>query len=417
MSGRRPRILITAIALLTSLLALSCPARAVPDTARHNDISMRISPTYITTEVRDGDFIGPITVSNTGTLPLDIQGFIKEGGHDENGIPIFSGAGSQTFSKGIFLTLEPAEFRLMQGESKSIKVRAHVAPGFSGGAYPVILFRGRLTERKNETALHASSQVGVLTLITVESDRKEEQLETASSVTAIAVSQDPSDDSIVVSAICENQGDIHTDFSGTATMKYCDGQLGSQIQLAPVVCLPGCKRIVTGRFKPSKISKGIYIAEVLVTAKGKILPSIPVALEVADTGMVSTVHMDLTHPQDSQPQTQADYIVPKISAFTVANKSIEERLPIEVCLQNPYETSVRSIGYVEILDSRHKRVGLMAFNGGTMPPGGTKIVRIAFIEPLLPGYYTAQVTLQMGNKRRHAQAAFVVAGSELGHEG
>ena len=225
------------------------------------------------------------------------------------------------------------------------------------------------------------------------------------------------DDSILVSAICENRGDIHANLLGTAVIRYCDGQPAFQTQLMPTLCLPGYKRIITGRFSPSGLSKGVYIAEVIVTAQGKVLPSIPIALKVGDNGVVKTAHMNIRHPQDAQPQTQIDFTVPKISAFTVSGKSVEEELPIEVYLQNPYETGVSSIGYVEIWDYQLKRVGLMAFDGGTIPPGGTKVVRIAFMEPLPPGYYTAKVTLQMGNEHRHAQAAFIVASSTLGHEG
>ena len=132
MSGKHSLALIATIALLMSLLALSCSAQAIPEAASHGGMSMRISPTYITAQVRDGDFIGPITVSNTGVLPLDIEGFVTEGGHDENGIPILSGSENHKLPKGIVLTLEPAKFRLMQGESRSIKVNAHVPPGFSG---------------------------------------------------------------------------------------------------------------------------------------------------------------------------------------------------------------------------------------------------------------------------------------------
>lgn len=417
MYGKVLSTVIAAVTILMCLLCSPCPARELPDAMSDHSISVRISPTYIVKEVRNKDSIGPVTVSNTGTVSLDIQGFVSAGSHDENGVPVFLGSSKDSNShEGVSLILEPGEFTLKPGESKAVEVTAQVSPGFSGGAYPIIVFRGRPIEREPSSALNTSSQVGVLTLISVSSGGKQSQLNATQTLTSASLSQDPVDKSILVSVICENQGNIHTNLCGTAAMRYHDGRLASLTELEPAICLPGCKRIVSGRFMPSKLTKGVYIAEILLTAQGRAVPSVPVAFEVSDNGMVNAIHMDLSQPGDSWQEARTDHIVPRISSFSVSNDSTGYGLPVEVCLQNPYETDVGSIGYIEILDYKLERVGLMAFHGGTMPPGGTKTVRMAFDKPLPPGYYTAKVTLQMGNTRRHAHTAFAVAGSVSGYE-
>ncbi len=111
---------------------------------------------------------------------------------------------SNASANGVLLTLEPTEFRLMPGgESRSIKVRAHVSRGFSGGAYPIILLTRKPAGGEQAEEIHARSQVGVLTLITVAAGRKQEQICASTDITSIVLSQDPVDKSITVSAICE----------------------------------------------------------------------------------------------------------------------------------------------------------------------------------------------------------------------
>ncbi len=293
--GRGFRVLALIIVLI-GLPALSCSARAMQDATSHRNVSMRVSPTYIVAEVSDGDFIGPVKVSNTGSLPLDFQGFISEGGHDENGVPLFLEPMSDTLRDGVFLTLEPAEFKLMPGESRWIKVRAHVSPAFSGGAYPIIVFQGKPAKGTQSRELFTSAQVGVLTLITITSRRKQDSIYASANIESVSISQDPVDKSITVSAICENQGNIHTNLSGTAVIRSYLGQPASLAKLTPALCLPGHKRVITARFKPFNLNRGIYIAEVLVKAEGNAFPSIPVAFQVADNGMISAIHMDLAHP-------------------------------------------------------------------------------------------------------------------------
>ena len=210
MSEKRRFPVLAIIIVLISLPALSRSAHALPNAMSHRNISMRVSPTYIVAEVCDGDFIGPIKVSNTGSLPLDLQGLISEGGHDENGIPIFSDLRGDTLNCGVILTFEPAEFRLMPGESRWIKVRAHVSAAFSGGAYPIIVFQGQPAKGMHSRELLTSAQVGVLTLITVTSRGKQDSIYASANIESVTLSQDPVDRSIIVSATCENQGNIHT---------------------------------------------------------------------------------------------------------------------------------------------------------------------------------------------------------------
>lgn len=280
---------------ILSMLALSrCPTAASYNVAR-GGISVRVSPTYITSQVSDGDLIGPIYVSNAGSLPLDLQGFIYEGGHDENGIPVFSKPikGEDTLTRGVSLTLEPAEFTLMPGESRPIKVKAHVTPTFSGGAYPIIVFQGQPLRNTQPREPSTSARVAVLTLLTVEPNTKQDSVSTSASIESVVLSQDPVDKSVTISAICKNEGNIHTNLRGTAVIKSYLGHVASVTTLEPVVCLPGYKRAITARFAPFDLDQGIYIAELFVNAEGTEQLSIPVAFQVAENGMITTIDMDL----------------------------------------------------------------------------------------------------------------------------
>ena len=233
---------------ILSMLALSGAYCSILQCSARRNIS-RVSPTYITSQVSDGDLIGPIHVSNTGSLPLDLQGFIYEGGHDENGIPVFSKPikGEDTLTRGVSLTLEPAEFTLMPGESRPIKVKAHVTPTFSGGAYPIIVFQGQPLRNTQPREPSTSARVAVLTLLTVEPNTKQDSVSTSASIESVVLSQDPVDKSVTISAICKNEGNIHTNLRGTAVIKSYLGHVASVTTLEPVVC-SGYKRAITARF-------------------------------------------------------------------------------------------------------------------------------------------------------------------------
>ncbi|MEW6229161.1 MAG: hypothetical protein AB1700_13900, partial [Bacillota bacterium] len=152
-------------------------------------ISIRVSPASIAAAVQDGDTIGPIIVANPGDSTIDIEGCVQQGGHDEGGIPVYRPYGSPS-AEGVFVTLDPAEFRLSPGTSRAVRAEVHVAPGFSGGAYPVILFRGSIATRSPGHQLGASSQVAVLTLLTVAPRRPGVRPEAKPVLVSVGVAQD-----------------------------------------------------------------------------------------------------------------------------------------------------------------------------------------------------------------------------------
>ncbi|NLS44597.1 MAG: hypothetical protein GX969_02480 [Firmicutes bacterium] len=287
---------VTIMTVLTSLTVFSYPHHLTICAASKIDVSMNISPTYIVTEVNDEGLIGPITVSNTGPVPLKIRGFISEGGHDINGIPIISDSSNNTQTDKAFLTPEPAEFKLMPGESESVKVIARINGAAPGGIYPIIFFRGQPLDEKTEREFHTSSQIGVITLITVISDQNQGDISEQANITSVAIFQDPQSKSVKISATCENRGNIHANLSGTATIKSHLGQVISDTQLDPAICLPGYKRNITGYINAPVLKEGIYLAEISVNTEKRILPSIPVVFQVADNGKIDTVQMDFAYP-------------------------------------------------------------------------------------------------------------------------
>ncbi|MEW5867106.1 MAG: hypothetical protein AB1774_09655 [Bacillota bacterium] len=378
-------------------------------------ISIRVSPASIVAAVQDGDTIGPIIVANPGDSAIDIEGCVQQGGHDEGGIPVCRPYGNPS-AEGVFVTLDPAEFRLSPGASRAVRAKVHVTPGFSGGAYPVILFRGSPATRSSGHQLGASSQVAVLTLLTVTPRRQGVRAEAKPVLVSVGVAQDTSKAAIKVFATCENKGNLHADLGGVVVMRQQDGKVAAEAVMPTGVCLPGYRRTLIGSVAGTCIGSGAYVAEVRVQSSGREVESALVAFRVDDGNRIASTHLDLgASRRDRLPSSGPN--TPRVAKVSVPAVSSGWNLPVEVCLENPNTSDLDPIGYVEIWDYQMRRVGLVALGGARVAPGDPAVIRLIWPEPLPPGYYTARATLQWGNQQKSASTAFVVGESAVRHKG
>lgn len=400
---------------LALALAMLFAVAALPGSALSAGISIRVSPASIAAAVQDGDTIGPIIVANPGDSAIDIEGHVQQGGHDEGGVPVYRPYGSLS-AEGVLLTLDPAEFRLAPGASRAVRAKVHVAPGFSGGAYPVILFRGSAATRSSGHQLGASSQVAVLTLLTVTSRRPAVRLEAKPVLVSVGVAQDTPKAAMKVFATCENHGNLHADLSGMAVIRRQDGKVAAETVMATGVCLPGYRRTLIGSVAGRCVGSGAYVAEVRVQGSGREMESAIVAFRVDDGNRIASTHLDLgSSRRDGLPSGGPN--APRLAKVSVPAVSSGWDLPVEVCLESPSPLDLDPIGYVEIWDYQMRRVGLVALGGARVTPGDPAVIRLIWPEPLPPGYYTARATLQWGNQQRSASAAFVVGESAGRHKG
>ncbi|MBC7082735.1 MAG: hypothetical protein PWR07_383 [Bacillota bacterium] len=371
-------------------------------------VSIRVSPASITAAVRDGDTIGPVLVTNRGTSAVDVQGSCEMGGHDQAGVPVHH-AIKDPGAVAVYITLDPAEFRLPPGGSRPVYAKVHVNSGFSGGAYPIILFRARRAEGPPEGDISAASQVAVLTLLTVAPRSPVVRLEAEPVLTSLAVEGNADRNGIRVIATCENAGNIHASLSGVVLLRDCDGNVTAQGALASAMCLPGCARTLSGLVDAARLRKGTYIAEVRLTAAGRAADSALIAFRVLDGMNVASTRIDLRGGSAASHGGERPK-APRIARLTVPAVSEGRDLPLEVTLESPDSSLIDPIGYVEIWDYQMKRAGVVALQGASTAPGDLTVIRLTWPEALSPGYYTARATLQWRSKRLSVSTPFVVGG-------
>ncbi|MGE5584111.1 MAG: hypothetical protein ACM309_01025 [Bacillota bacterium] len=370
-------------------------------------VSIRVSPASIATTVRDGDAIGPVLVTNPGTSTLDVRGSCEAGGHDHAGVPVHQ-AIRDPGTAGVYVTLDPEEFRLPPGESRLVRARVHVNRGFSGGAYPVIVFRAGQAKGPSRGNIGATSQVAVLTLLTVAPRGSAARLEAEPVLTSLAVEEGAERDGIRVIAWCENAGNIHASFAGMVLVRDRDGKVVTQASLASALCLPECVRALSGLVHTARLREGTYVAEVRLTGGGRAADSGIIAFRVLDGARVASTRVDV-RPKPVVPGDERD-TVPRIVRLSVPAVSEGRDLPIELTLENPDCSHPDPLGYVEIWDYQMKRVGVVPFEGVSPVPGDSTTIRLAWPEALLPGYYTVRATLQWRNEHLSTSTPFVVGG-------
>ncbi len=402
--GRPARPIWAALALAAALcVAASC---AASPGAGSQGVSIRVSPASIVAVARDGASIGPVLVTNPGTFAVDVQGSVEAGGHDPAGVPVHNPV-EDPGATAVYVTLDPAEFRLPPGGSRVVHARVYVKRGFSGGAYPVILFRARRVVALPDGNISATSQIAVLTLLTVSPHGRAARLEAVPLLTSVAVEGSPGGEGVRVVATCRNTGNIHASLGGVILIRERDGRVAAQASLASALCLPGCSRELVGLVDPARLQEGTYVAEVRLGGAGREVDSALVAFRVSGGTNVALTRINLRQRETATREGEPPG-APRIARLSVPVVSEGRDLPFEVAVENPDGSRLDPIGYVEIWDYQMKRVGVVALAGTSIAPGAPGVIHLTWPAALSPGYYTARATLQWRSERVSASTAFVV---------
>jgi hypothetical protein len=397
----------------SALVALACASivSTVAARAESQGISIRVSPASITATVRDGDTIGPLLVTNRGTFPVEVRGTCGLGAHDKAGVPLHREV-TDPASADAYLTLDPVEFLLPPGGSRPVYARVHSRSGFTGGAYPVVLFRARRADNlEHGSIVAAASQVAVLTFLTVSPSGATAPPQAEAVLKSLTVEGDTGGGRIRVTAECENTGAIHASLSGLLLLRDGGGRVAAQGALASATCLPGYTRALTGLIDAERLRTGTYIAEVRLSTAGRPADSALIAFKVERGVAVASTHVELRgSPAASSGGERLD--TPRIARLGVPVVSEGHGLPMEVVLEVPSgalpDALLDPLGYVEIWDYQMKRVGVVALQGASPAQGCHTVVRVTWPGTLSPGYYMARATLQWEGEGVSASTAFVV---------
>ncbi len=404
---RRTLLALTVAALLVSV-------RAPFGQAFPRAISIRVAPASIAKTVRDGDAIGPIMVSNPGDFEVDVEGRVAEGGHDEWGVPV-NRPREHASSEGVLVILEPARFRLAPGESRAVTARVRVAPGFLGGAYPVVIFQGRPADPGVRQQVVASPQVVVLTLLTVVHGGRGMQVESNAALVSVGVMQDAAGAPVKVFVTCENTGNLHAHLGAATVVRRKDGRIAAEVTMPVCVCLPGCARTLLAPVAAEPLESGAYVADVRVWDSGAEVGSALVAFRVDDGCRVASTRLDLRGAGADGPHEGPGSL--RVTGLAVPAVNAGSEIPVEVRVQNAGNLDLDPVGYVEVWDYQMRRVGLVALGGERVAARSSTVFRLTWPEPLSAGYYMARATLQWGNEKRSASTAFVVGGTAYRRRG
>jgi hypothetical protein len=130
MAGRR--------ALLVALAGLA----ALPSGAQGVE-GLRIAPARVDAEVRRGDRLPAVRVTNGSPVKVRLRAEARLAGQDLDGLPaIDDRPGARARGRG-FLAVSPARFTLKPGESREVTGRVTGGPRRGRGAYGVVLVTGR----------------------------------------------------------------------------------------------------------------------------------------------------------------------------------------------------------------------------------------------------------------------------------
>lgn len=406
---RKPRVsvLMFRASVLSFLLCVFATCRLPCGVDAGAGLAIRVSPASITATVKNGDTLGPVLVANRGTSPVHVRASYGMGGHDLAGVPTCR-AIEDPATEPVEVVLQPAEFVLAPGESMPVYVRVRVKNGFFGGAYPILLFQASVPGESAASDIGTTSQVAVLMLLTSTPHDASVSVGPGLAITSLTVAGAGDGRSLTVTATCQNSGKVHANISGSILIRDPEGKLTAQGALSSAICLPGCARALSGLVDATRVRSGTYVAEVRLSASGRPAGSALIAFRADGSARVARTTIDL-QPKLAVSDATEPGKAPRIARLTVPAISEGRGLPLEVVLENLDGSPMEALGYIEIRDYQMRRVGVMAIqHDGKAAPGGLTVIRLTWPDTLLPGYYTARVTLQWHGESTSLSAPFVV---------
>jgi len=215
--------------------------------------AITVSPARLWCTVRDGQYLSPLLIRNTGETDIRIKAWAGKGGHDLDGMPVIKER-FRADEQGPVLRLSPAEFLVKPGRSVRVRGRVDVPTGFSGGFYPVIVFE-LYTSRQTKGIVSATRLI-VPALLTVPGN-----LETGAGIESIRVLQGEPGGPVTVEMIASNTGNVHYRTEGKILIRS-RGEEVAGLFLPQRTILPGCQRRIVTRWRPDELADGLYELQV-----------------------------------------------------------------------------------------------------------------------------------------------------------
>ncbi|ACL70788.1 hypothetical protein Hore_20430 [Halothermothrix orenii H 168] len=207
---------------------------------------LRVSPLYIQKEVKDGEILGPVVITNNSPMDFKVRIFAVTAEHDLEGTVVI-----KEENKTDMLILENTDFTLKKGGQKEIYPRVNLKGIETGGIYPVLVIDA-LPVSENGTNVSASFRFSVLTLLTVKDPG-----ESRGQISEVKVEQPDKGEPLTFKVLVENNSKIHRKPVGSVLV-YSEGDVIDKIPLKPENILPGNMRWIKGLWKPSDLPPGSY---------------------------------------------------------------------------------------------------------------------------------------------------------------
>ncbi|HPZ54836.1 MAG: hypothetical protein WBH35_02125 [Bacillota bacterium] len=225
--------------------------------------SIRISPSRVEKQVRRFLFfedrsIGPIRVTNNGTVPLKVRVSVEDLYQTEDGSAVFVTDGSYEYGAADLVTFQPVEFVVEPGKTQLVKGTVDTSSGRTGGGYCVVFFETQPSPG-TETGMSTASRVGALLYIVFPGEAQ-----VAGSIEQLEVSKS-GDERVRVRVLLHNSGNIHICPRGVVRLKTLDAALVCSGTISPLNVLPEASRWLEGGLDlPSEFEPGEYLLETTV---------------------------------------------------------------------------------------------------------------------------------------------------------
>lgn len=253
---------IPMLLLLNVLLVVAALAAAFGGCCEASP-SIRISPSRVEKQVRRFLFfedrsIGPIRVTNNGTVPLRIKVAVEDLYQTEDGSAVFITDGSYEYGAADFVTLQPTEFVVEPGMTQLVKGTVDTSSGRRGGGYCVVFFETQ-PEPGQDAGMATASRVGALLYIVFAG-----QVEVGGSIEQFQVCPDAGE-RVRVRMLLHNSGNVHICPRGVLRLKTLDADLVCSGTIMPENILPSASRWLEGGLDLyGELEPGEYLLETTV---------------------------------------------------------------------------------------------------------------------------------------------------------
>lgn len=246
--------------MLTVILA-ALALGGMPGESCEASPSIRIAPSRIEKHVKRFLFfedrsIGPIRVTNNGTVPLRIRVTVEDLYQTQDGSAVFVTDGSYEYGAADLVVLEPAEFTVEPGMTQLVKGKIDTSSGRTGGGYCVVFFEAQ-SEPAQDASMATSGRIGALLYIVFPgASRVDGSIE---DLQVFCKDQNR----IQVRVLAHNSGNVHISPRGIVRLKTFNAEQISSGHIAPENILPAASRWLEGAVDlPSSIESGLYLLEV-----------------------------------------------------------------------------------------------------------------------------------------------------------